>query len=87
VEDIEHEGIFRVSGIADQVKAIHAKLAEGGDISATEDNPHNVAGALKLYLRELEQPLIPFAHYEAVVSAMSTGGLGAPTHTKILPRD
>lgn len=33
-----------------------------------EPNPHNVAGLLKLYLRELNEPLMTFGLYDAFIA-------------------
>lgn len=33
-----------------------------------ESNPHNVAGLIKLYLRELSEPLMTFALYDPFIA-------------------
>jgi hypothetical protein len=64
-EVLDLEGIYRISGNSDTVKHVWAALclghfdylnwqSEAGDIA------HVVTGACKLYLRELERPLLPF---------------------------
>jgi hypothetical protein len=64
------EGIFRMSGIADQVRAVYAKLDNPASDLTMEENPHNVSSAFKLYLRELSEPLIPFRLYSKVTAAV-----------------
>lgn len=66
VEEIEargiyQEGIYRVSGFADEVdelKSTFEKLGRQTNISAESLNIHTVAGVLKLYFRTLPTPLI-----------------------------
>eukprot|EP01103_Thecamoeba_quadrilineata_P014618 TRINITY_DN4399_c0_g9_i1.p1 TRINITY_DN4399_c0_g9~~TRINITY_DN4399_c0_g9_i1.p1 ORF type:complete len:548 (-),score=141.11 TRINITY_DN4399_c0_g9_i1:179-1822(-) len=64
-------GIFRISGIATQIQAIK-KMYDAGklpDLSKYDIN--DVAGALKLWLRQLPQPLLTFSLYEAFMAATS----------------
>jgi len=57
------EGIFRIPGDIDKVKKLKAKIASGDfDLSHITD-PHTAASVLKLWLRELEQPLFPTELY------------------------
>lgn len=66
VEEIEArgifvEGIYRVSGFADEVddlKNSFEKLGPQTQVSAEHLNIHTVAGVLKLYFRSLPTPLI-----------------------------
>lgn len=61
------EGIYRVSGFADEIEALKLALdkeGENADISeAAYSNINVVAGTLKLYLRLLPIPLITFQAY------------------------
>jgi len=54
------EGIFRLSGESTPVKDLRYRFDEDDviNIPDTED-PHTITGALKLYLRESDNPLIP----------------------------
>ncbi|KAG5444243.1 Rho GTPase-activating protein 22 [Clonorchis sinensis] len=65
------EGIFRKCGTQNQIQA----LAEAYDVSTPgpilhpeEHSVHIAAGLLKLYLRELPEPVIPFAFYDRLKS-------------------
>lgn len=66
VEEIEargitQEGIYRVSGFADEVDELKAAFIKHGrqtNISAESLNIHTVAGVLKLFFRNLPTPLI-----------------------------
>lgn len=61
------EGIYRVSGFADEVEALKLALDRDGektDMSETAySNVNVIAGVLKLYLRLLPVPLITFQAY------------------------
>eukprot|EP01136_Pigoraptor_vietnamica_P027805 Opistho-1_new@84545 len=52
------EGIFRVPGDMDAVAALKLQI-EKGDYDIKADDPHVPGSLLKLWLRELEEPLIP----------------------------
>lgn len=40
-----------------------------------EGNPHNVAGLIKLYLRELSEPLMTYALYDAFIATQGWRGI------------
>ncbi len=52
------EGIFRVPGIAGEIQALKKQLDDGTD-QVQSTNVHSPASLLKLWLRELPEPLIP----------------------------
>lgn len=64
------EGIFRVSADADEVSVLKASLdrfEDSGVANAAQD-AHAPASLLKLWVRELYEPLIPDALYTECVS-------------------
>lgn len=69
------EGIYRVSGFADEIDALKMALdreGEKADISESAySNINVIAGTLKLYLRLLPLPLITFQAYGAFISSTS----------------
>eukprot|EP01104_Vermistella_antarctica_P016260 TRINITY_DN5516_c3_g1_i1.p1 TRINITY_DN5516_c3_g1~~TRINITY_DN5516_c3_g1_i1.p1 ORF type:complete len:654 (+),score=153.37 TRINITY_DN5516_c3_g1_i1:208-2169(+) len=67
---IDVEGIFRVSGAANAVNALKKAFDRGEDVDLTSCDPHTVAGAYKLYLRELPDPLFPHNLYDALISTL-----------------
>lgn len=78
VEEVEcrgmlQEGIYRVSGFADEIEALKLALDKDGektDMSETAyGNINVIAGTLKLYLRLLPVPLITFQAYPAFIAA------------------
>nr|XP_023655868.1 rho GTPase-activating protein 39 [Paramormyrops kingsleyae] len=61
------EGIFRVPGDIDEVNALKLQVDQWKVPTGLED-PHIPASLLKLWYRELEEPLIPHEFYEDCVS-------------------
>eukprot|EP01128_Nolandella_sp_AFSM9_P006755 TRINITY_DN3548_c0_g1_i1.p1 TRINITY_DN3548_c0_g1~~TRINITY_DN3548_c0_g1_i1.p1 ORF type:complete len:1028 (-),score=223.74 TRINITY_DN3548_c0_g1_i1:97-3084(-) len=65
-------GIFRVSPPKPALDAIRAKIDRGEDPHIMEiEEVHMVTGILKLFLRELPDPLLTFALYDEWMSANS----------------
>ena len=52
------EGVFRVPGDTEQVYDLRIQL-DKGNYEINVDDPNTPASLLKLWLRELEEPLIP----------------------------
>eukprot|EP00127_Corallochytrium_limacisporum_P005701 Clim_evm80s210 gene=Clim_evmTU80s210 len=73
------EGIFRISGFAGQINKYREMLDEGEPINFAEDcrDPHVAAGVLKLYLRELPDPLLPYDLYDVLMAAVGRDGTDA----------
>jgi hypothetical protein len=65
------EGIFRISGNMADIAAAKEKFDSGQDVNLALLNPHCVAGLLKLYFRELPEPLLRFELYEIFVAIFS----------------
>ncbi|KAM8810569.1 rho GTPase-activating protein 39 [Eudromia elegans] len=61
------EGIFRVPGDIDEVNALKLQVDQWKIPTGLED-PHVPASLLKLWYRELEEPLIPHDFYEQCIS-------------------
>eukprot|EP01103_Thecamoeba_quadrilineata_P014995 TRINITY_DN4604_c0_g1_i1.p1 TRINITY_DN4604_c0_g1~~TRINITY_DN4604_c0_g1_i1.p1 ORF type:complete len:1150 (-),score=255.56 TRINITY_DN4604_c0_g1_i1:39-3488(-) len=77
-EAIETEGIFRVSPEISELQALKAKFEQstGTDLLIPKefidsDYVHVVTGVLKLFFRELEEPLFTFDLYETFVTLMA----------------
>lgn len=70
----ELEGVFRISGSSSEIMRIKALFNTGivPDFDTVND-PHVVTGLLKLWLRELPDPLIPFDNYDGFISAWKRG--------------
>eukprot|EP00727_Mastigamoeba_balamuthi_P006874 m51a1_g2807 putative minor histocompatibility protein ha-1 isoform x4 (728) ;mRNA; f:120033-123097 len=67
--NLDTEGIFRVSAPAPETNALIQTLVSGEivfDQPEQETSPHAVTTALKLYMRERTNPLIPYKEYKAL---------------------
>jgi len=65
---LQIEGIFRLSGSNAQIKELKRSFDAGEEIDLNDvEDPHVVAGILKLFLRELQTPLFPYNFYPAVI--------------------
>lgn len=64
LECVTEEGLFRVPGSASEVRRLKMGFDTGlADLCDRVSDPHAVAGTLKLYLRELPEPLLTFNLY------------------------
>ncbi|NXN09917.1 RHG24 protein, partial [Indicator maculatus] len=66
---LKEEGLFRLPGQANLVKELQDAFdcGEKPSFDSTTD-VHTVASLLKLYLRELPEPVVPYAKYEEFLS-------------------
>ncbi|KAN0050846.1 hypothetical protein ACTA71_004142 [Dictyostelium dimigraforme] len=69
---LEQEGIFRVSGSNQQIRLFWQTFIT--DNIEFPINEHNVAGALKLYIREQIEPLVPYEMFSNFISQLGDGG-------------
>jgi RalA-binding protein 1 len=56
---LEHEGIYRLAGVKSQIDAVKTLYDKETEVDLSDYDPNTVASLLKLYLRELPEPLIP----------------------------
>ena len=61
------DGIFRVSPPSSQLESLMAEL-EDGNYGLEERNPHANAALIKIWLRTLAEPIIPFEQYDAMIA-------------------
>lgn len=64
---LHHQGIFRVSGSQVEISAFRESFERGEDpLADTTDasDINSIAGVLKLYLRELREPLFPIIYFD-----------------------
>lgn len=66
---LKEEGLFRLPGQANLVKELQDAF-DCGEKPSFDSNTdvHTVASLLKLYLRELPEPVVPYAKYEDFLS-------------------
>uniref|UniRef100_A0A671S9E3 SLIT-ROBO Rho GTPase-activating protein 2 n=1 Tax=Sinocyclocheilus anshuiensis TaxID=1608454 RepID=A0A671S9E3_9TELE len=68
---LQHQGIFRVSGSQVEVNDIKNSFERGNDPLTDEENNHDinsVAGVLKMYFRNLDNPLFPKEKFNDLIS-------------------
>eukprot|EP01129_Flabellula_baltica_P007009 TRINITY_DN2680_c0_g2_i1.p1 TRINITY_DN2680_c0_g2~~TRINITY_DN2680_c0_g2_i1.p1 ORF type:complete len:906 (-),score=151.36 TRINITY_DN2680_c0_g2_i1:751-3468(-) len=68
---LQIEGIFRIPGHQGKTNAAKDLYNDGITPDIQNMECHTLCGLLKLYLRELSDPLIPMSHYQAFISAGS----------------
>jgi hypothetical protein len=61
--------LFRVSGDATEVSALKQAFETTDKVDMTHASPHAVTGVLKMFLRELSEPLFTFEEYENFLTA------------------
>ena len=66
---IEMQGVFRLSGDSLEIGATKDKFDAGVAVDLDKVGPHSVSGLVKLFLRNLPQPLLTFEAYDDFVAA------------------
>ncbi|XP_059474699.1 rho GTPase-activating protein 27-like isoform X3 [Neocloeon triangulifer] len=73
-ENLKTDGIYRASGNLSQVQKIRLQVDQNNlEILDQEEEVHVLTGALKLFFRELKEPLIPFDAFQKSLFASSVG--------------
>eukprot|EP01114_Cavostelium_apophysatum_P013513 TRINITY_DN3289_c0_g1_i1.p1 TRINITY_DN3289_c0_g1~~TRINITY_DN3289_c0_g1_i1.p1 ORF type:complete len:665 (-),score=156.22 TRINITY_DN3289_c0_g1_i1:9-2003(-) len=72
---LQTEGLFRISASQLQLDSYRQELDDGNDVGFLSQQVHIVANLLKVFFRELPEPLIPFAMYEQF---QEIAGIGDP---------
>eukprot|EP00761_Pharyngomonas_kirbyi_P003604 gb/GECH01003608.1/.p1 GENE.gb/GECH01003608.1/~~gb/GECH01003608.1/.p1 ORF type:complete len:753 (+),score=183.31 gb/GECH01003608.1/:1-2259(+) len=71
------EGIFRIPGNMSEIQKLKIFFDNGDNVDLSSfKNPHIVSGVLKLYLRELPSPILPFNVYDSVMDVCKSRGVG-----------
>ena len=71
---LSQEGIFRISGGSSAVRLVYEMMRDSYQPDLTGSDPHDIATAFKMYLRELSSPLIPYPCYSNLISAVIAPG-------------
>ncbi|XP_017566079.1 rho GTPase-activating protein 12 isoform X2 [Pygocentrus nattereri] len=66
------DGIYRVSGNLAVIQKLRFKADHAEDLNLEEGNwdIHVITGALKLFFRELQEPLFPYSHFNRFVQGI-----------------
>ena len=62
-------GIFRVSGVQKRVKFLKSHVDQGEEIDFSKIVPHDVTSLMKMFLREMPEPLLSFRLYEFYIAS------------------
>lgn len=68
---IEEEGIFRLSGSANDIEKMRKKADQGLELTFHGIPYHNVSGIFKMFIRNLPVPIVTFELYNAFLAATS----------------
>lgn len=72
IDNMKTDGLYRASGNLSQIQKIRLQVDQNNfDILAQEEDVHVLTGALKLFFRELKEPLIPYQFFERALEASS----------------
>jgi len=64
-------GLFRIPGSTIDVQNIFQTFENPITVNLdNEENPHNVAGAFKCWLRELSTPIFPYEMFDSIIEAI-----------------
>lgn len=63
---IDTEGIFRRSGNIQRINELKKRINEGAFIDMSSEDTHVVAGVLKTFLRDLQEPLLTYELYDEI---------------------
>jgi hypothetical protein len=70
---LSQEGIFRLAGESVRCVTLKDELNQKADTDFLDsENPHNVSSILKMWLRELPEPVMLFKNYEPVLNLCGT---------------
>ncbi|XP_068023284.1 rho GTPase-activating protein 27 isoform X2 [Melanerpes formicivorus] len=70
---LDIDGLYRVSGNLATVQRLRYKVEHDEQLDLDDgrwEDIHVVTGALKLFFRELPEPLVPFSHFESFIAAI-----------------
>lgn len=84
---LHHQGIFRVSGSQVEISNFREWFERGDDpLADTTDasDINSVAGVLKLFLRELREPIFPIIYFDHLLSIARESLFGVVSYQKIL---
>ncbi|XP_064031069.1 rho GTPase-activating protein 45 isoform X2 [Pogoniulus pusillus] len=86
---LKTKGIYRVNGVKTRVEKLCQAFENGKElVELSQASPHDISNVLKLYLRQLPEPILPFRMYNELMGlakeslqgaeAKGRAGKGAP---------
>ncbi|NXG64115.1 HMHA1 protein, partial [Hemiprocne comata] len=86
---LKTKGIYRVNGVKTRVEKLCQAFENGKElVELSQASPHDISNVLKLYLRQLPEPIMPFRMYNELMGlakeslqggeAKGKGGKGGP---------
>jgi len=69
MKHLTHEGLFRIPGNNTNIIALKQKYDYGGTFELSGETANDVSGLLKLYLRDMPEPLFPWNTYDKFLEA------------------
>ncbi|CAH6779323.1 rho GTPase-activating protein 45 isoform X2 [Phodopus roborovskii] len=80
------KGIYRVNGVKTRVEKLCQAFENGKElVELSQASPHDISNVLKLYLRQLPEPLISFRFYHELVG-LAKDSLKAEAEAKAVSR-
>ncbi|XP_051894717.1 rho GTPase-activating protein 27-like isoform X2 [Pristis pectinata] len=73
---LDIDGLYRVSGNLAVIQKLRFKINHDENVNLEEspwDDVHVITGALKLFFRELSEPLFPFNYFDNFIAAIKLG--------------
>ncbi|CAN2389831.1 SH3 domain binding [Pristimantis euphronides] len=70
---LDIDGLYRISGNLAVIQKLRYKVDHGENFSLDDgrwEDVHVITGALKLFFRELPEPLFPYSHFDQFVEAI-----------------
>ncbi|XP_063074502.1 rho GTPase-activating protein 45 isoform X2 [Engraulis encrasicolus] len=65
---LKMKGIYRVNGVKTRVEKLCQAFENGKDlVELSQASPHDISNVLKLYLRQLPEPIMPFRLYNTLM--------------------
>ncbi|XP_068176092.1 rho GTPase-activating protein 45 isoform X2 [Antennarius striatus] len=65
---LKMKGIYRVNGVKTRVEKLCQAFENGKElVELSQCSPHDISNVLKLYLRQLPEPIIPFRLYNSLM--------------------
>uniref|UniRef100_A0A8C9SZ94 Rho GTPase activating protein 45 n=1 Tax=Scleropages formosus TaxID=113540 RepID=A0A8C9SZ94_SCLFO len=67
---LKMKGIYRVNGVKTRVEKLCQAFENGKElVELSQASPHDISNVLKLYLRQLPEPIVPFRMYNDLMGA------------------